>query len=154
MDRKRGQTATEYLIILFVVIVIALVVVVAMGQFPGIGEQTGQRGSAAYWSAQDIGIASYAFADDGGRLVLNNNQRNAVAVTNVTIGVASSDDTPITLGPGGSQTVDLGAGNDCPPGQTYSFDVSIEYTDQQTGATYTITGGGQSLEGTCASSLS
>lgn len=35
---KRGQTATEYLIILAVVIIIALIVVGVMGQIPGINK--------------------------------------------------------------------------------------------------------------------
>ena len=42
---KRSQTATEYLIILAVVIVIAIVVVSVLGGIPRLGDGSSQRAS-------------------------------------------------------------------------------------------------------------
>ena len=71
---KRAQTATEYLIILAVVIVIALIVVGVMGGIPGIGSG-GQRGvSDAYWSTAEVGLPLVVVSAGGAEsVVLQNN---------------------------------------------------------------------------------
>ncbi|MFW6013758.1 MAG: hypothetical protein ACOCZ6_04495 [Nanoarchaeota archaeon] len=152
MNGKRGQTATEYLIILAVVIVIALVVVVALGQFPGLTED---RTDEAYWQMQDIGISSYAFAADEGVLVLENNMGSAVTVENVTIDEDKTEtDLDLSLTVGATGEVDLTGLDECEQGEAYSYPVEIEYADEATGATYTMDGGGETLDGVCAGSLS
>ena len=150
MIGKRGQTATEYLIILAVVIVIALVVVVALGQFPGLTED---RTDAAYWAMQDIGISSYAFAGNGGVLVLENNMGSAVRVTGISIDDGETEDIDEPLTVGASTRVELPGVGECTEGDAYSYNVAINYTDQATGATYTMDGGGETLDGVCAGSL-
>jgi len=57
---KKAQGATEYLIILAIVIIIALIVVGAMGGIPGIGTGAKSRASASFWQTSDIAIPSYA----------------------------------------------------------------------------------------------
>jgi hypothetical protein len=149
---KKGQAATEYLIILAVVIVIALVVVVAMGKFPGIGKSTVGRSSAAFWSTQDIAITDYAVsATSTDTFVIKNNMRNAVTLTTVLIGGTNLSTTTgsVTLGPGGSNTFTT-AGLICAAGQSFVMGVNISYTDASTGASYSFTGDGTKLEGTCA----
>jgi hypothetical protein len=150
---RKGQAATEYLIILAVVIVIALVVVVAMGKFPGIGKSTVGRSSAAFWSTQDIAITEYAVsATTTDTFVIKNNMRNAVTLTTVLIGGTNLSTTPgsVTLGPGGSYTYTLSPGLACTAGQSFNMNVNISYTDANTGASYTFTGDSTKLEGTCA----
>lgn len=150
MIGKRGQTATEYLIILAVVIVIALVVVVALGQFPGLTED---RTDAAYWQMQDIGISSYAFANNGGVLVLENNMGSAVEIDTVEV-AGNSTDPGVPLTVGASTRVEYSGFGDCSePGEAYSYNVAINYTDQATGATYTMDGGGETLDGVCAGNV-
>jgi hypothetical protein len=149
---RKGQAATEYLIILAVVIVIALVVVVAMGKFPGIGKSTVGRSSAAFWSTQDIAITDYAVsAASTDTFVIKNNMRNAVTLTSVFVGGTnlSTSSGSVTLGPGGSNTFTT-AGLTCFAGQSYVMSVNISYTDASTGATYSFTGDGTKLEGVCA----
>ena len=46
-----------------------------------------------------------------------------------------------------------GAVDACTAGQSFSYDVTITYTDKKTGAEYTYTGGGVKLDGTCANSI-
>lgn len=151
---KKGQGATEYLIILAVVIVIALIVVAVMGGIPGIGGGAGTRASAAYWAATDVAITAYAVttADDYANLTIKNNMRNQITVNSLKL-----DNEEICSG----ITLAAGATSSCDktgtlttfcsaPGTSYALNVKINYTDDITGATYTFTGAGTKLEGTCA----
>ena len=47
--RFRGQAATEYLIILAVVVIIALIVVGVLGAFPALSSGITKQQSEAYW---------------------------------------------------------------------------------------------------------
>jgi uncharacterized protein (UPF0333 family) len=51
MFNRKGQVSTEYLIILAVVLVIALVVVLLVNQSTGLGQGSLETQSKAYWSA-------------------------------------------------------------------------------------------------------
>jgi len=152
---RRGQTSTEYLIILAVVVVIALIVISVLGGIPGIGRSTGERASAAYWSNADVGISAYSVADDSSNddvtLVIRNNLRNAITVTSITLDSTVITSTSTTLATGGSTTItNTTAGDLCSAGNSFSFDTTIVYTDTVTGASYSFTGDGTKLEGTCA----
>jgi hypothetical protein len=46
----RAQGSTEYLVILAVVLVVALIVVSLLGQFTGFGKQSKEQQSRVYWS--------------------------------------------------------------------------------------------------------
>ena len=59
---RKGQTSTEYLIILGVVIVVALIVVGALGGIPGIGKGGASKTSKLFWSAAPVGFQSYALS--------------------------------------------------------------------------------------------
>lgn len=150
MWNKKGQTATEYLIILAVVIVIALVVVVAMGRFPGMGQAAGDRGSQAYWATQDVAFTGYSVSPTSININLRNNMRNNIEITAIDVGGEALGPTPITLAPGGSASVSATSTGLCTSGFAFAFDVEVDYTDLATGASYTFTGGGAQLEGTCA----
>ena len=150
---RRAQTATEYLIILAVVIIIALIVVGVMGGIPGIGGAAQARASASYWATQDIAISSYGdSATTGITLTVKNNKRNAVTVTDVVVDGTSIDTSPtgvgvpVTLGPGGTGVV-TDTGITCTAGQAFSYPVVIKYTEG--GLSYTFTGA-TPLDGTCA----
>ena len=148
--RKKGQTATEYLIILAVVIVVALIVVGVMGGIPGIGKGVGRKASASYWKSADIAIDSYANDATTGTLTLNirNNLDTSVTISAFTVGLAPVT-TLGTLSPGQSTTLASAVGALACSG-SFSHAISITYTDLATGAAYTITGDGHKLEGTCA----
>ena len=99
---KRGQTATEYLIILAVVIVIALIVVAVLGGIPGIGGAGTNRASAAYWSSSDNGITSYALSagQDDLTLTFKNNLRDQITINSVTVGDETVGGVTATYSPG------------------------------------------------------
>lgn len=148
---KKAQGATEYLIILAVVIIVALIVVGAMGGIPGIGTGARQRASASYWQAADIAIPSYAVsaATDTLDINLKNNLRNSISAVAVTVGGTALTCSETSLAPG--QSTDCSGSMTCASaGDSYSYDVSVAYTDDETGASYTFTGEGHKLEGKCA----
>ena len=152
---RKAQAATEYLIVLAVVIIIALIVIGVMGGIPGIGAGARGRASAAYWGTADVAITAYSVSDttpaDTVALTLKNNMRNAIRISAVTVGTSLDlVATDITLAPGGSSTVSGTIVPTCTAGQAFSYDVSMVYTDIATGAGYTFTGDGTQLEGTCA----
>ena len=50
MQYRRGQGATEYLVILGAVLLVALVIVSLLGWFPSLGGSTKEQQSKSYWS--------------------------------------------------------------------------------------------------------
>ena len=149
---KKAQTATEYLIILAVVIVIALVVASLLGEFPGLGGNIGSNSNKGYWVTTDIAVTKIRVsANEGGVLKLSNNFPETITITSVEMvdddtatnvyGVASDGDKILSTGddftftfPAGNMTsIDLSAGD------TYSAYVRINYTDS-IGATYSFIG--------------
>ena len=148
---KKGQTATEYLIILAVVIVISLVVVGVLGGIPGIGASAAARSSAAYWKTQDVAITDYAVSASGAdTIIVKNNLRNTITLNDAVVNSIDLESGSPTLGPGASKTY-TGSIDACTAGQPFRYSVSLSYQDGVTEATYNITGDGTKLEGTCAS---
>lgn len=149
--KNRAQGATEYLIVLAIVIVIALVAVGVLGGIPGIGGSAGSKASQSYWRTADIGITSVAItADNSLDMTIKNNLADTVTVNEITLGtdtISRSD----TLNPGGSTTISDSVTDVCSSsGDSFSLDVEVKYTNEANGANYTFDGGGTQLEGTCA----
>ena len=145
---RKAQTATEYLIILAVVIIIALIVVGVMGGIPGIGGGAGERTSMAYWSTANVAFTSYSVNAGGVTLVTQNNNPGAITVNSISLGGTDLGITATQLTSGGSTTFTSNAVT-CSSG-SFSYTVSISYTDVATNATYTFDGDGQTLDGTCS----
>jgi len=51
MGKTRGQGATEYLVILGAVLLVALVIIALLGWFPSLGGSTRESQSKSYWSS-------------------------------------------------------------------------------------------------------
>ncbi len=150
--RLRGQGTTEYLIILAVVIVIALVVVGVMGFLPGLGTSVTASQSKAYWgAASPLAITDWEFDDDaaGCDLVLRNQTSGKITVTGVeTEGAALTiSNTALTAGQESALAI-TGGCQTCSTGDPYDYNILITYdTTKLTGKTQT---GTTSLVGTCA----
>jgi hypothetical protein len=80
---RRAQTATEYLIILAVVIIIALIVVGTLGGIPGIGGGAGKSANKAVLASEKIGLSNIAVTDSGTILLLRNNNAETAVVKQV-----------------------------------------------------------------------
>src|SRR3989338_2659699 len=146
MDR-RAQTATEYLVILAVVIVIALIVVGVLGGFPQFGAGGQQRSEDAYWQQADIGIVEHSFGDlaISMRLKLRNNMQKDILLSSVTLGDFSGDtiifNRQVLIRASTTYVIDSSnylTGKDCSAGVSYAYDVTFTYYDPETLVLYTF----------------
>lgn len=147
---RRSQTATEYLIILAVVIVIALIVVGVMGGIPSIGGGVSYQASSAILQSEDIGILKYAVGTTKTSLVIVNNVGNSVRVNDISIN-GDSCYQPINLRMGEKRTIHCGTviGTS---GSRVSYPIIINWTDKKTGAIYTQSSNELSLKGSVVTS--
>ncbi len=151
MNGLKGQAATEYLIILAVVVIIALIVIGVLGGFPGMTRGINERDSAAYWTGADVGIIRYNLPASGNStLVFRNNKNFQINLMNLTV-----DGTTFSLGnasiaPGASlafTNVSVNCGGTT--GSSFSHNIVITYIDPQYPSSgYTFTGE-KPLVGTC-----
>jgi hypothetical protein len=164
MKQKNAQTATEYLIILAVVIIIALIVVAVIGRVPEIGGNSGSNVGTIGWKTATIGIDSFRMrtaGDDSIRII--NNVGDDIRVTNMTVNGINVINGTVTVLAGRSQEVsravltaavtenaEFGC-SEISVGQKFSYPVYFEYTIIKTGAEYTFNNNGVLFEGTCSS---
>lgn len=150
---RRGQAAIEYLIILAVVVIIALIVIGVIGGFPGMTRGVSERDSAAYWSSADVGVTRYFLSATAANsmLVIRNNKLFAINVTSISLGGNSVFVTVTPLAPGSSTNISINTTNaSCTAGNSYSWITVINYKDAVYGQAYTLTGE-KPLVGTCQS---
>lgn len=132
----RAQTATEYLVILAVVIVIALIVVSVLGGIPSIGGGAMNSAQRSVLESQTpLAISAWSVDKMGTKIIFRNNANYNVKLTSVSIeGYEKS--ISATLRPGQQyEFVTLGAKNS--DVSQYEFDVGYTYIDVSTGAEYT-----------------
>jgi uncharacterized protein (UPF0333 family) len=148
--KKRGQAATEYIIILAVVVIIALIVVGVLGGFPAIGRGSSARTSAAYWASAPIGIVSYDLSDTvaSNSIRVVNNLRSKITVTSIKFGATADNVADTTLQAGETKTVALTTLT-CTAGETYGYTVDVTYTNDDTGEAGLIFTGDVDLTGEC-----
>ena len=145
----RGQGTTEYLIILAIVIVIALVVVGVLGGFPSLagGISTGQ--SKAYWGGTSpLAIVEWSVTSTSGSLVFQNLGSTTITLTDVNwagVVIGSAD---INIAPGAKGVISANTSVTCSPtGQAYSRTLGYQYnTPNLTGVWFN---GVVPLTGTC-----
>jgi uncharacterized protein (UPF0333 family) len=171
---KKAQTATEYMIILAVVIIIALIVVGVLGGIPGLGTGAGGRASASYWATAPIGITSYAAAANATgtytpvKLLIKNNNNEPIIITSINMSTTGQTIPASQLSPTTATTLGVGAekywsGTIAPTsgislcnavGDSWISNIRIVYQSQVSGATFIFEGEGTKLQGVCASSIS
>ena len=134
---KKAQTATEYLIILAVVIVIALVVASLLGGFPGIGSSIKDNANQGYWATTDIVISAASVNSTNTVLKIRNNMPETITITGMSLDGTSNTSNIGILKTGDSMEVDFDDLNES--STYYSFDVEINYTGELN-AEYTFEG--------------
>ncbi len=128
---SKGQGATEYLVLLAVVLIIALVSIMLLGYFPGMAIDAKITQSNSYWrgEARPFAITEHNINSTGyGSFVLQNMEANGpFVVTFVQVG-SYNNSTNISFSAGEGKTVILpGMGNNT-GGQVYDLNVTISYT--------------------------
>ena len=133
MTLMRGQGATEYLVLLAVVLIVALVSVALLGFFPGMASDARITQSQAYWRGQARPFAILESSISGttgvGTFVIQNMEANGpynittIALSNSTVNAPSST----AFGAGETKIVNV---TGLPPGTAgglYDLQVNITY---------------------------
>lgn len=137
--RVIAQTATEYLIIVAVVIIIALVVIGVLSGIPESGANANKQTNDAELQTSIIGTESYTMDNNKTTLVLQNNFPERVQLTSIIIGGVSCDDSslPYSMSVGKKHT--FVCDNVNTTGETYNTNYSITYSELGGGSgTYTL----------------
>ncbi|MEK6821056.1 MAG: hypothetical protein AABY11_01495 [archaeon] len=128
MRSIRGQGTTEYLIILAIVIVIALVVVGVLGGFSGFGRNINEGQSRTYWSAaQPLSLIEWRLVASGSSSLVFQNQTANTITLNAVAWDGNNVSVDESIGPGGKYTLTTG-GIHCPTaGQAFSATLAYNY---------------------------
>lgn len=132
---RKGQGATEYLVLLAVVLIIALVSIALLGFFPGLAIDARITQSNLYWrgEARPFAITDYSFSSTSGNgtlILQNNDAAGAIRIDNVSIATCSGIASTYTVASGDTRTLTV---TGCPSanlvaGSVYDYNVSINYT--------------------------
>ncbi len=134
----KGQGATEYLVLLAVVLIIALVSIALLGFFPGLATDARITQSNSYWrgDARPFAILEVAVTTGGmATLVLQNNEaQGTMTMTNISIGTGYNQSgtgglgtTGLLFAPGEQHRVTVNVSGGA-PGTSYDLPVNISYT--------------------------
>ena len=84
MARSKGQGATEYLVILGAVLLVAMVIIALLGWFPQVGGPSREKESESYWStATPFSITTVRLTNGTALLVLANRGSDKLNVTEI-----------------------------------------------------------------------
>jgi len=127
----RGQGATEYLVLLAVVLIVALVSVALLGFFPGMAADARITQSQSYWRGQARPFAildNSVTAAGAGTFVIQSMEANG-PYTIVDIWMSNSTNaTDVAFGAGETKTIGIGSLTVGTAGTIYDFNVTIQYT--------------------------
>ena len=132
--RMRGQGATEYLVLLAVVLIIALVSIALLGFFPGLATDAKITQSNSYLrgEARPFAVLEHSISSGTATLVMQNTEgAGMLRVTNITMGDATPEGLPVTFAPGEVRTLTLtnySDGTGGTPGSVYDATIKIYYT--------------------------
>lgn len=134
MILRKSQTATEYLIILAVVIVIALIVIGVLGGIPFIGGGASSSASEARLKSLGIGVENYAFSNISGIISFKNNKADSVSVTAVYVDGKECGYGSFILKAG--QIRKMNCTNITSSSEIYEYSLSVNWTDVNSGSKY------------------
>lgn len=133
----KGQGATEYLVLLAVVLIIALVSIALLGFFPGLASDAKITQSNTYWrgEARPTSIVEHSFSADGNGsvILLNNDASGTIIIQNMTFTTTGGNTTgtlqgtPITLASGDQVTGTISGAQSGTASGTYEFNVVVTY---------------------------
>ena len=146
---KPGQGATEYLVLLAVVLIVALVSVSLLGFFPGMSSDTQLKQSQAYWSgtarpfqvldeASTYGTLCGADNSGGYMLSMQNTEASSLKITNISVdgssgfcGPTGALNAPVSLGAGEKKTLTVitsASAAPCTEGKAAQMGLNITYS--------------------------
>jgi len=166
MNKKKGQGATEYLVLLAVVLIVAMVAIALLGFFPGLAGDAKVAQSDSYWrgSARPFAILEHSFISNNQNLtvVIQNVDSDQREVTEVSIagsgfsGVANSSEGGVLsasntryFSAGEKKTIKVKMDGNCTSGTMYEFMINFTY-NTNTGLTALKQYGEKALVGKCS----
>jgi len=135
---SKGQGATEYLVLLAVVLIIALVSIMLLGYFPGMATDAKITQSSTYWrgEARPFAITEANINTTGhGNFVLQNMEANGPFIITLLQVGSYNNSTNFSFSAGESKTINIsGMGNNT-GGTIYDLSVIVSYTTPSGAAT-------------------
>ncbi len=102
----KGQGSTEYLVILAVVLVVALIVIGLLGQFTGFGSAGLEQQSKAYWQGTSpLSIQNAKLTNASVQLELQNKLSQKITLKAITFDGRTLNISSISFGAGQTQTL-------------------------------------------------
>ncbi len=153
---RRGQTSVEYLVLLAIAIVIAVVGVGVLSGFIKIGTaSTYTKRGTVYWKSTEIGIVDYQIyatsAAQNSTLVFQNNKEYLVRLNWVSIdGGVTTVAVGKTLLPGDIYMWQGTQGFNCSSGGSYSYPITFNYDNLEHGLSNKQFTGVEKLAGSCS----
>ena len=147
----KGQVSTEYLVILAIVLVVALIVVYLVGGFAGIGTGTVETASKNYWAgASPFSIKTVKVAGTDMDVELQNNDLERLTITDISVDNSSVYSTATEFDSGEGKVVSGTVGTSCgDSGEVFTYnDVVITYTKGEIDNLKQV--GAKPLVGTCS----
>ncbi len=147
----KGQGSTEYLVILAVVLIVALLVIGLLGQFTGFGTGALEQQSKAYWqAASPFSIQNIKVSGNSVQMDVKNQLSQRVNLTNVSFDAVDIRATSAFFAPGQTATVSgTVSGFNCSAGQPFEF-TTVKFTYNQGGISALIQTGDKALVGKCS----
>ncbi len=150
MIERKAQGTTEYLIILAVIIVIALVVVGVMGWVPGLSGGITEQQSRAYWqSTAPFAIKEYKISGTTASLEVQNVSANKLTLTDVELDGEGSIASNVEFNAGESKLVTVTITTACGDPGT-GFDKNVSFTYNSKNVTGLVQIGDKGLIGKCS----
>jgi len=133
MGIYRGQGATEYLVLLAVVLIVALVSVALLGFFPGMAADARITQSQSYWrgQARPFAILENSCTTATCTLVLQNMEANGpytISASGLGVGTCTANATAVSFAAGETKTISMAGCTNGTSGSVYDLNVTISYT--------------------------
>jgi len=138
IGNKKGQGSTEYLVLLAMVLIVAMVAIALLGFFPGLAGDTRATQSASYWSgtARPFAIKDHTLATGATSPItlqiqnLDSDTKQITAIELYGLGVNRTNSSVNTYLTGGQvvSIVARTASGSCTTGSPYEFNVTITYS--------------------------
>jgi len=132
MGMFRGQGATEYLVLLAVVLIVALVSVALLGFFPGMAADARIAQSQSYWrgQARPFAILENSITAAGvGTFVIQNVEANGpYTITSLSVSTGAANATSTAFAAGETKTMTASTFGTNTAGAVYDLPVNITYT--------------------------
>lgn len=140
MNLKKSQTATEYLIILAVVIIIALIVVGVLGGIPSIGGGASESTARVQLASLKVAILNYKQDSHSTLLKFRNNNPSSIRINEMWVADKKCTLYPYRaiLKPGESKSISCYGVVGLDENSRFEYDFNLTYTDLEINAQYAI----------------